>query len=64
MRENFMTFIANINIGYGDSLLTNPDLNSHPNLIGVELPDIFDLNIVAVWKEKHPFVGALMEGYK
>lgn len=62
--ENFMTFISNINIGYGYSLLTNSDLNSHSNLIGVELPDIFDLNIVAVWKEKHPFVGALMEGYK
>ncbi len=61
--ENFMTLMSNLNMGYGYALLATAVAETQPGLTYFDLPEEFRMNVAAVWKEKHPFTGALMEAY-
>ena len=61
--ENFMTMLTNVKFGYGYTILSEPVADRDPQLRAFVLPPEFDVNIVAVWKSKHPFVGSLMENF-
>ncbi len=62
--ENFMTLMSNLNMGYGYALLAKAVTETQPGLTCFDLPDEFRMNVTAVWKEKHPFAGTVMEAYE
>ncbi len=60
---NMMNMFSNLRLGYGYSCMAKTALITNPDLLYRDLPDFYDMGIVASWKENHPFVGKIMENY-
>ena len=60
---SFMNMISNLKMGYGYTCIALEAIKTNPDLLYKELPDFYDMSVVAIWKENHPFVGKIMEHF-
>lgn len=62
--ENFTSIMANINMGYGYTMLAKKVVANNPNLRAFPLPDSFGVDVFAIWHKSHPFLNTLMDSFE
>lgn len=62
--ENSMTLMTYLTMGYGYCIMSKEAVSLGSNLCYYIPEKEIEMNILAVWKEKHPYLGKLMGEYE